>query len=148
MKLESSTKKTRALAIGLGGMGSLILYLTKIRPTTSPPQSAFWLGVSLFVVGVCVYLFDQSVTIEILDNEKCLKVRKQSVAGTSEKRFPFDQISHVKTQRVGTKPPRSYHMIIHLKDGSKIRTGRWAFNENEVRVEASEFARRLGVGIE
>lgn len=39
-------------------------------------------------------------------------------------------------------------MIIHLKDGSEIRTGRWAFNENEVRVEASEFARRLGVGIE
>lgn len=145
MKLESHTKKTRALAIAIVGMGALILYLTKIRPMVSPNESAFWLGVLLFLVGAGIYLFDQSVTIETFEGERYMKVTRKSVTGTNEKRISFDQISHVKTQRVGTKPPRSYHMIIHLKDGSKIRTGRWSFNENEIRVESSGLAQLLGV---
>ncbi len=148
MKLESNTKKTRILALFLGGMGAVIFYLTKIRPTMSPNQSAFWLGVGLLAVGAGVYLFDQAVTIEIPDGEKYMKVTKKSVAGTTQKRIAFDQVSHVKVQRVGTKPPRSYHMIIFLKDGSKIRTGRWSFNENEVFVEASGLARLMGAEVQ
>lgn len=147
MKLESSTKKTRILALFLGGMGAVILYLTKIRPTMSPNQSAFWLGVALLAVGAGVYLFDQAVTIELPDGEKYMKVTKTSVIGTTRNQIPFNRVSHVKVQRVGSKPPRSYHMIIFMKDGSKLRTGRWSFNQNEIYVEASALARLMGADV-
>lgn len=144
MKLVSNTVYSRLVAVLFAAMGSLFLYgaLTPY-PGLRPNPIIVFLAVAFFAMALGMFLFDRAVVIEIADGENQMTITRNSFVRTDKKIVPFDQVAHIKIQRVGVKPPIRYHMIIFLKDGSNFHSGQSSADENELVARASALATRI-----
>jgi hypothetical protein len=145
LKIKSNAQKDLAVGIGLGAVGVLLLVLAGPQTGTENGLAAFWLGALLTAGSVGVIIWGEDVAITVDPQAKRLGISKKSRFGRKKSSVCFAEVDHVGVSTVGRAGQlQTYHLLIFLKNGKTVRTGRWSCDQSEMDAVGDELAGSIG----
>jgi hypothetical protein len=146
LTIKSNAQQDLAIGIALAAVGIILMILSRSQAGVSESGlAAFWLGALLTSgsVGLIIWTEDVAVTVDTV--QKRLLISRKSRFGKNKSAFRFAEIDHVGVSTVGKAGRlQTYHLLIYLKGGKTVRTGRWSCDQSEIDSLSDEMAEAIG----
>lgn len=142
IRVESNDKKNLITHTAVFAVGLLFIYLTsRAEQMTSDIQAAYLLGLMLAGLGGFCLVYQQSYVTTVDPIQKLLThAGRNTFFGTSRRVVPFSEIACFAVYFLGDYDSQSFHLKIVLKNKEELQTGKWSFDEEEIKGLAQKMA--------
>ena len=145
--IESNTRSTVAISVGLIAVGSLLVSASHHQAATNNNAlAAWWGGILLGLLGAATLFLDARITLLVDPERGAILIRHRNRVTSGAKIVRFEEIASVNVSRIGRSRlgVTSFHLKIRLKSGKSIATGRWSYSYEEINAEAARLADAVG----
>ncbi len=148
-EIRSDAGKSGLLAVAMGLVGALFVYLTRGPGGPSGNAlAAFWLGILLLGIALGSLIMAESVVLTVDPGRRVLRFQRRSFWGRRTCLRPFAAVESVGVVKLGTDrgDAPSYFLVVNLRDGQVEGTGRWSLDPAEINALAEQLAAAVGCG--
>lgn len=142
--LRSRNGLTRAMLIAAALLGSVIFQTAYSTESAARPLAALILGAGLVLVASGMFLLNPSTTLA--QEGSSLIITRRNIFGSRDSRYALRAVDGLTVARQGRGgSPAGFQIYVVMKNGSRLPTGHWGYNEAGIIERAGNAAAALGV---